>query len=274
VDGRHKAGHDDESEIGTALSMTGTTEAIRADNVVKTFGKITALAGVSLTVNWGETLGILGDNGAGKSTLIKILTGYHEPDSGQIFVDGKAVQLTSVDGARALGIECVYQDLALVNGLSIYHNMFLNRELLRRGPFRLLDHREMRRRAAEALAEIGVDIPSVELAVGTLSGGQRQAIAVARAVYSKARILLLDEPLAAMGAREARLIIELIERLRVRGDIAIVMIAHNYAQTLEICDRIVLMQHGEVTFESAAAATSAEELLEIVRREYRVVRRG
>ena len=272
--GRHKAGHDDESEIGTALSMTGTTEAIRADNVVKTFGKITALAGVSLTVNWGETLGILGDNGAGKSTLIKILTGYHEPDSGQIFVDGKAVQLTSVDGARALGIECVYQDLALVNGLSIYHNMFLNRELLRRGPFRLLDHREMRRRAAEALAEIGVDISSVELAVGTLSGGQRQAIAVARAVYSKARILLLDEPLAAMGAREARLIIELIERLRARGDIAIVMIAHNYAQTLEICDRVVLMQHGEITFESAAATTSAEELLEIVRREYRTVRSG
>src|SRR5246127_9792 len=138
-----------------------------------------ALAGVSLTVNWGETLGILGDNGAGKSTLIKILTGYHEPDSGQIFVDGKAVQLTSVDGARALGIECVYQDLALVNGLSIYHNMFLNRELLRPGPFRLLNHGEMRRRTAEALAEIGVDIPSVELAVGALSGGQRQAIAVA-----------------------------------------------------------------------------------------------
>jgi simple sugar transport system ATP-binding protein len=254
--------------------MIGATEAIRAENVVKTFGKITALAGVSLSVKWGETLGILGDNGAGKSTLIKILTGYHEPDSGQIFVDGKAVQLTSVDGARALGIECVYQDLALVNGLSIYHNMFLNRELLRRGPFRLLDHREMRRRAAEALAEIGVDIPSVELAVGALSGGQRQAIAVARAVYSKARILLLDEPLAAMGAREARLIIELIERLRVRGDIAIVMIAHNYAQTLEICDRVVLMQHGEITFESAAVATSAEELLEIVRREYRVVRSG
>ena len=144
--------------------------------------------------------------------------------------------------------------------------MFLNRELLRRGPFRLLDHREMRRRAAEALAEIGVDVPSVELAVGALSGGQRQAIAVARAVYSKARILLLDEPLAAMGAREARLIIGLIERLRARGDIAIVMIAHNYAQTLEICDRVVLMQHGEITFESAAAATSAEELLEILGR--------
>jgi simple sugar transport system ATP-binding protein len=250
------------------------TEAIRAEKVVKTFGKITALDGVSLNVSWGETLGILGDNGAGKSTLIKILTGYHQPDSGHVFVAGKPVQLASVDDARALGIECVYQDLALVNGLSIYHNMFLNRELLRPGPLRLLNHREMRRRAAEALAEIGVDVPSVELEVGALSGGQRQAIAVARAVYSKARILLLDEPLAAMGAREARLIIGLIERLRARGDIAIVMIAHNYAQTLEICDRVMLMQHGEITFESQAAATSAEELLEIVRREYRTVRTG
>jgi ABC-type sugar transport system ATPase subunit len=254
--------------------MNSTTEAIRAEKLVKAFGSVTALAGVSLTVAWGETLGILGDNGAGKSTLIKILTGYHQPDSGQVFVERKPVQLASVDDARALGIECVYQDLALVNGLSIYHNMFLNRELLRRWPLRLLDHREMRRRAAEALAEIGVDVPSVELEVGALSGGQRQAIAVARAVYSKARILLLDEPLAAMGAREARLIIGLIERLRARGDIAIVMIAHNYAQTLEICDRVVLMQHGEITFESQAAATSAEELLEIVRREYRAVRTG
>src|ERR1700751_4847427 len=243
--------------------MKGATEAIRAENLVKAFGNITALAGVSLEVAWGETLGILGDNGAGKSTLLKILTGYHQPDSGQVFVEGKPGQLASVDHA-----------LALVNGLSIYHNMFLNRELLRRGPLRLLDHREMRRRAAEALDEIGVDVPSVELAVGALSGGQRQAIAVARAGYSKARVLLLDEPLAAMGAREARLIIDPIERLKARGDIAIAMIAHNYAQTLEICDRIMLMQHGEVTFESPAATTSAEELLEIVRREYRAVRAG
>ena len=254
--------------------MTVADKAIRAENVVKTFGTITALAGVSLSVGWGETLGILGDNGAGKSTLIKILTGYHQPDSGQVYVDGRSVELGSVDEARALGIECVYQDLALVNGLSVYHNMFLNRELLRWGPFKLLDHRAMRRRSAEALAEIGVDVASVETEVGALSGGQRQAIAVARAALSNARILLLDEPLAAMGAREAQRIIRLIERLKARGDIAIVMIAHNYAQTLEICDRIVLMQHGEITFESTAAATSAAELLDIVRREYRALRTG
>jgi len=253
--------------------MTGG-EAIRAEHIVKTFGQVTALAGVSMQVARGETLGILGDNGAGKSTLIKILTGYHQPDSGQVVVDGRPVHLASVSHARALGIECVYQDLALVNGLSIYHNMFLNRELRRPWPFRFLDHAAMRRRAAQALADIGVEIPSVEIEVGALSGGQRQAIAVARAVYSEARILLLDEPLAAMGAREARLIIGLIERLKARGDIAIVMIAHNYAQTLELCDRVMLIQHGEVTFESPAGSTSAEELLEIVRREYRAVRAG
>jgi len=254
--------------------MSEAREAIRAENIVKSFGHIVALNGVSMQVSRGETLGILGDNGAGKSTLIKILTGYHQPDSGQVYVDGAPVQLGSVDAARALGIECVYQDLALVNGLSIYHNMFLKRELLRAGPLKLLDHKTMRRRAAEALEEIGVAVPSVELEVGQLSGGQRQAIAVARAVSSNARILLLDEPLAAMGAREARLIIDLIDRLRARGDIAIVMIAHNYAQTLEICDRVILIQHGEITFESQAGATSAEELLEIVRREYRAVRAG
>jgi simple sugar transport system ATP-binding protein len=248
--------------------------AIRAENLTKIFGTVTALAGVSIEVGHGETLGILGDNGAGKSTLLKILTGYHQPDSGQVFVDGRPVRLASVDEARALGIECVYQDLALVDGLSVYHNLFLNRELLRRGPFRLLDHKAMRRQAETALSEIGVVVPSVEIEVGALSGGQRQAIAVARAVHSNARILLLDEPLAAMGAREAQLIIGLIERLKARGDIAIVMIAHNYAQTLELCDRVVLMQHGEVTFESAAAATSAAELLDIVRREYRAARAG
>jgi simple sugar transport system ATP-binding protein len=249
-------------------------EAIRAENIVKSFGHVVALNGVSMQVARGETLGILGDNGAGKSTLIKILTGYHQPDAGQVYVEGKPVQLASVDDARALGIECVYQDLALVNGLSIYHNMFLKRELLWAGPLKLLDHRAMRRRAAAALDEIGVAIPSVDVEVGQLSGGQRQAIAVARAVFSNARILLLDEPLAAMGAREARLIIDLIDRLRARGDIAIVMIAHNYTQTLEICDRVILVQHGEVTFESQAASTSAEELLDIVRREYRAARTG
>lgn len=250
---------------------SATGDAIRAEGIVKRFGNIVALNGVSLRVSHGEILGILGDNGAGKSTLIKCLTGFHRPDAGRILVNGSEVVLASVDHARHLGVECVYQDLALVDTLSVFHNMFLNREL-HRPPFGLLDHAEMRRRAAAALDDIGVHVPSVDEEVARLSGGQRQAIAIARAVYSNARILLLDEPLAAMGARESGLIIDLIERLRARGEIAIVMIAHNYAQTLDICDRVVLVQHGEITFEGRSAETSVQELLEVVRREYRAAR--
>jgi ABC-type sugar transport system ATPase subunit len=217
-------------------------------------------------------MGILGDNGAGKSTLIKILTGYQAPTSGTLAINGQPVVLKSVDHARALGIECVYQDLALVPGLSIYHNMFLNREPLRGGPFRLLDNGAMRRRAAEALEDIGVNIPNVNEEVAMLSGGQRQAVAIARAVYSQAKILLLDEPLAAMGARESGLILDLIDRLKKRGDLSLIMIAHNYAQTLEVCDRIMMFQHGEVTFERASAETSVPELLEVVKQNYKVIR--
>src|SRR5579863_2263925 len=252
--------------------MSGAMAALRADSIVKRFGAVTALDGVSLTLHQGEILGILGDNGAGKSTLMKILTGYETPTSGRLFVSGREVTLHSVDQARALGIECVYQDLALANSLSVYHNMFLNREIVHRGPFRLLNNRAMRQRAAECLEEIGVHVPSVDLPVEQLSGGQRQAIAVARAVNSNARILLLDEPLAAMGAREAALIIDLLMRLKREGRLSIVMIMHNYAQTLDIADRIVLMQHGRVTYERDAATTSVEELMDIVRREYRAIR--
>ena len=255
--------------------MSASPEALRADAIVKRFSAVTALDGVSLTLRQGEILGILGDNGAGKSTLMKILTGYETPTSGRLFVSGREVTLHSVDQARALGIECVYQDLALANSLSVYHNMFLNREIVHRGPFRLLNNRAMRQQAVECLERIGVHIPSVDVPVERLSGGQRQAIAVARAVNSEnARILLLDEPLAAMGAREAGLIIDLLLRLKSEGQLTIVMIMHNYAQTLDIADRIVLMQHGRITYERDAAATSVEELMDIVPSEYRAARRG
>jgi simple sugar transport system ATP-binding protein len=248
-------------------------EALRAEGIVKRFGPVLALDGVSLALRRGEVLGILGDNGAGKSTLMKILTGFHAPSSGRLHVHGQAVALRSVDHARALGIECVYQDLALANSLSIYHNLFLNREILYPG-LPLLNNRAMRRRAQECLDAIGVHVPSVDLPVEQLSGGQRQAIAVARAVNSEAKILLLDEPLAAMGAREAGLIIDLIQRLKSKRGLSIIMIMHNYAQTLEIADRVMLMQRGKVTYENHTEATSVAELMEIVRREYRALRGG
>jgi simple sugar transport system ATP-binding protein len=254
--------------------VTDSVASLRAENIVKRFGAVTALDGVSVELRRGEILGILGDNGAGKSTLIKIFTGYQRPTAGRLMIDGRETVLRSVDHARGLGIECVYQDLALANSLSVYLNLFLNREITYPGPIRFVNHRAMRRRAGELLEEIGVTIPSVDLPVERLSGGQRQAIAVARAVNSEARILLLDEPLAAMGAREAGLIIDLILRLKAKGDLAIAMIMHNYAQTLEIADRIVLMQRGRITYERDAAATSVAELMEIVRREYRVAKVG
>jgi simple sugar transport system ATP-binding protein len=248
--------------------MSDTNYALEARNITKRFGSVQALHGISLTLRPGEMLGILGDNGAGKSTLMKILSGYHAPTTGELLVNGQQIAFNSVDHARGQGIECVYQDLALVNTLSVYHNMFLNREL-RHGGSPFLNHKAMRERAAAALEDIGVSVPSVDEEVGMLSGGQRQAIAIARAVSSNARVLLLDEPLAAMGAREAGMIIALIERLKARGDVSLIMIAHNYAQTLDVADKVMMVQRGTCTFEGRAADTSVLELLDIVKREYR-----
>ena len=161
--------------------------------------------------------------------------------------------LRSVDHARSIGIDTVYQDLALVNELSVYHNMFLNREHVR---WPLLNNRLMRRLAKQHLDDMGVNIPDVTVEVAKLSGGQRQAIAVARSVYSDVRILLLDEPLAAMGAKEGALILDLIGDLKARGDVSIIIIAHNYAQVLEVCDRVNLLQHGEITYDKPTSQTS------------------
>ena len=241
-------------------------DVLRVEGVAKRFGALTALRDVNLRLGRGEVLGLIGDNGAGKSTLIKIICGFHTPDTGRIFVDDTEVSLRSVDQARSLGIDTVYQDLALVNELSVYHNMFLNREH-RIGP--LLNNRLMRRLAAEHLRSMGVDIPDVRVEVAKLSGGQRQAIAVARSVYSDVRILLLDEPLAAMGAKEGTLILDLISDLKARGEVSIIIIAHNYAQVLQVCDRVNLLQHGEITFDKRTADTSAAELTDLVISEYR-----
>ena len=243
-----------------------TPDALRVEHISKRFGAVTALVDINLRLARGEVLGLLGDNGAGKSTLMKILCGYQPPDAGRILLNGEPVTLKSVDHARSLGIDTVYQDLALVNQLSVYHNMFLNREKLR---WPLLSNRTMRRLARQYLDEMGVSIPSVEADVAALSGGQRQAIAVARAVYSNAKVLLLDEPLAAMGAKEAAIILDLVRDLKTRGDVSVIIIAHNYGQALEICDRVNLLQHGEITFDKRASETSVEELNEIVMAEYR-----
>jgi ABC-type sugar transport system ATPase subunit len=241
-------------------------DVLRVEHLAKRFGAVTALTDVNLRLGRGEVLGLLGDNGAGKSTLIKILCGFQPPDAGRIVLNGAEVRLKSVDHARSLGVDIVYQDLALVNQLSVYHNMFLNRERVR---WPLLSNKTMRRLARQYLDEMGVNVPSVDADVAQLSGGQRQAIAVARAVYSNAKILLLDEPLAAMGAKEAAIILDQVRDLKSKGDVSIIIIAHNYGQVLEICDRINLLQHGMITFDKPSKDTSVQELNDIVIAEYR-----
>jgi simple sugar transport system ATP-binding protein len=241
-------------------------EVLRAEHISKTFGAVTALSDVNLRLNRGEVLGLIGDNGAGKSTLLKIFCGFQQPDSGRILINGEQVTFKSVTHARSLGVDVVYQDLALVNELSVYHNMFLNREQVR---WWLLSNRSMRRIAQEHLSEMGVHIPSVSVPVASLSGGQRQAIAVARAVFANAKILLLDEPLAAMGVKEGAMILDLVHDLKRRGDVSIIVIAHNYSQALDICDRVNLLQHGEITLDKLTGDTSVQELHDIVVAEYR-----
>jgi simple sugar transport system ATP-binding protein len=241
-------------------------DVLRAEHVSKRFGAITALIDVNLRLARGEVLGLIGDNGAGKSTLLKILCGFQPPSSGRIVLNGQEVAFKSVDHARSLGIEAVYQDLALVNELSVFHNMYLNREYVR---WPLLNNRKMKREAAAHLQEMGVHIPSVNAPVARLSGGQRQAIAVARSVYSDAKILLLDEPLAAMGVKEGAMILDLVRGLKQRGDVSVIIIAHNYAQVLEVCDRVNLIQDGRISLDKPAGETSAQELTEMVIAEYR-----
>ena len=246
-------------------------DVLRVEHVAKRFGPVTALRDINLHLRKGEVLGLLGDNGAGKSTLMKIICGFQRPDEGRLFLRGEPYEPHSVDQARALGIDTVYQDLALVDELSVFHNMFLRRERVHR-PLPFLANRAMRTEARRALDDIGVNIPRLNVPVARLSGGQRQAIAVARTVNSEADILLLDEPLAAMGAKEGALILDLIERVKREGQVSMIMVLHNSVHVLTACDRVNLIQDGVITLDKPTSETSVEELTEIVVDEYRRAR--
>jgi ABC-type sugar transport system ATPase subunit len=251
--------------------VAAADDVLRVEHIAKSFGPVTALRDVSLHLKKGEVLGLLGDNGAGKSTLIKILCGFQKQDSGSMWLKGEPYEPKSVDNARALGIDVVYQDLALIDELSVYQNMFLCREERHsRTPF--LDSRKMKREARKSLNDIGINLPRLDVPVARLSGGQRQSIAVARGVYSQADILLLDEPLAAMGAKEGAMILELIARLKEEGKLSIIMILHNYVHVLESCDRVNMITDGIIALDKPTAETSVEELTEIVVDEYRRAR--
>jgi simple sugar transport system ATP-binding protein len=250
---------------------TADDDVLRVEHIVKRFGPTIALRDINMHLRKGEVLGLLGDNGAGKSTLIKILAGFQKQDSGSMWVKGENYAPRTVDESRKAGIDTVYQDLALINHLTVYQNLFLRRERVSK-PIPFLSNRVMKREARKALDQIGINIPRIDVPVARLSGGQRQAIAVARTISGDADIILLDEPLAAMGAKEGAMILDLIERLKNEGNVSIIMILHNYVHVLTACDRVNLIQDGVISLDKPAAETSVEELTEIVVEEYRRAR--
>jgi simple sugar transport system ATP-binding protein len=263
---------DNATADGTAVApATADDDVLRVEHIGKRFGPTIALRDVNLHLRKGEVLGLLGDNGAGKSTLIKILSGFQAQDSGTMWVKGDTYAPRSVDDSRKHGIDTVFQDLALVNELAVYQNLFLRRERTSK-PIPFLSNALMKREARKALDQIGINIPRIDVPVARLSGGQRQAIAVARTISGDADIILLDEPLAAMGAKEGAMILDLIERLKNEGNVSIIMILHNYVHVLTACDRVNLIQDGVISLDKPTGETSVEELTEIVVEEYRRAR--
>jgi D-xylose transport system ATP-binding protein len=229
------------------LDTGATMPVLRIEGATKRFGSILALDDVSFEVRQGEILALLGDNGAGKSTMIKCISGVHAIDSGEIVLDGVTATIQSPADARALGIETVYQDLALFDNLAAAKNFYAGRELafpawLPR-PLRLLNHREMDRATTEILDRLKVSLRRHDTALGLLSGGQRQAIAVARAAAFARKVVILDEPTAALGLRESRQVLDLIRLLRDDGK-AVILITHNMEHVTELADRAVIMRQG------------------------------
>ncbi|MBW4716512.1 ATP-binding cassette domain-containing protein [Saccharothrix obliqua] len=234
-----------------------------ARDLVKNYGGVQALRGASFTAHEGEVVSLIGDNGAGKSTLVKCLSGVEQPDAGTIAFAGREVALPSPTSARALGIETVYQDLAVAPDLDPAANLFLGRELRRAGPLGwlgVLDKKEMRRRAAAAFHELGVSIQDVDVPIGALSGGQRQSVAVARSVVWAGRLVFMDEPTAALGVVQRERVLDVIRRVRDRG-LAVVLISHNMPEVLAVSDRVEVLRLGRRVARFTAADTTVEELV-------------
>ena len=231
--------------------------------VAKHFGAIHALNDVNLTLEAGEVLGLMGDNGAGKSTLVKVIAGNFPPTHGDILLEGEKVHFSKPVEAREKGVEVVYQDLALCNNLSAAANVFLGRELKKRfGPFRWLDHAEMAKRAGALFTELKSETRPRDL-VRQMSGGQRQAVAIARTRLSKARMVLMDEPTAAISVRQVAEVLDLIRRLRDSG-MAIVLISHRMPDVFAVCDRVIVMRRGNKVADKPIEATSPEEVTGLI----------
>jgi simple sugar transport system ATP-binding protein len=242
------------------VTAAGAPPRIEVIDVGKSFGPVTALRSVSLHVHAGEVLGVLGDNGAGKSTLMKILAGSVERDRGEILMDGKPVHFASPRGSRAAGIEMIYQDLALCDDLDVASNFFLGREPRRMG---LLDLDRMHADTVRELAALGARVPSTHVEIKSLSGGQRQAVAIGRALVFNPRVLIMDEPTAALGVREAATVIETIRQVKAKG-VAVILISHRMQDILDVCDRAVLIAEGVSTSTFGVRDLSAEQITRII----------
>ena len=242
------------------MADTGSAPYIEGRNLTKYFGGVIALSDVSLAIRQGKVLCLLGDNGAGKSTLIKILSGVHPPDHGTILIDGDEVQLSSPRDAFQRGIATVYQDLAMIPLMSISRNFFLGSEPTR-GPFRSLDVAEADRVTREALGRMGIDLRDTAQPVGTLSGGERQSVAIARAIHFGAKVVILDEPTSALGVKEAGVVLRFIAQARDDG-IGVILITHNVNHAFPVGDRFTILDRGRLRGSFARGEVTPGELLE------------
>lgn len=236
------------------------TSRIEMQDIRKSFGAVDVLRGVDLTVRTGEVIGLVGDNGAGKSTLMKVLSGAVRPDHGQLHIDGKEASIASPGDARDIGIEMVYQDLALCNDLDVAANLFLGREYFSRVT-RKLDAQRMHQEAQKHLSNFKITIPNTRQEVANLSGGQRQAVALARAATFNPKVLVLDEPTAALAAAEVALILKLIKNISATG-VSVILITHRLQDLYEVADKFVVLFEGQITKELEPADTSIEKLIE------------
>lgn len=236
---------------------------LQLNDVTRHFGAIKAIDGVTLDIKPGEIIGLMGDNGAGKSTLVKLIAGNFPPTSGTMLLDGEQVAFSRPVEARDKGVEVVYQDLALCDNLSAAGNVFLGREIMKGfGPFRWLDHGAMRTRAAELFAELKSETRPRDM-VRKMSGGQRQAVAIARTRLAQAKLVIMDEPTAAISVRQVAEVLALIGRLRDSG-VAVILISHRMPDVFSVCDRVVVMRRGRVVADKAIAQTSPEEVTALI----------
>jgi ABC-type sugar transport system ATPase subunit len=242
--------------------MSTAAPVVRLVDVMKWFGGVQALRGITLDVYPGQVLGLVGDNGAGKSTLVKVLSGLHHPDSGELWVGEEEIRGLTPLGARGLGIETVYQDLALCDNLDASANVTLGQEPIRFriGPFAVVDKKRSLQLTKERLTVVGARLPDMHASVRRLSGGQRQAIAIARATVRAHRMIMFDEPTAALGLSQRRTTLELIRGVADQG-VAVIVISHNLEDIFKVSDRIVGLRLGEITLDAPIAETTHEEVM-------------